>query len=151
MASTDNSIYEAAGKIEAALLSGISTLTYKLPGGSQKTFTSSDINWIGAAFTTPNAKPWIRNNVINLGIIDQDASRGYEINRGLFTVALFFPKGSGREPMNAAKKIKDLFTAEIFDDLVVEQVIVSPTSEPESSPWFGVNIQITFTYEGALS
>ena len=53
--------------------------------------------------------------------------------------------------MVKGKAIKDLFTAERFDDLNIEQVTVSPTAEPESSSWFGVNVTIIFTYEGVVS
>lgn len=149
MAATDNSIFEAAGVIEGRLKANIASITYKLTSSpSPLPFSVNDVSWIGAHFTTPNAKPWIRNNVINLGIIDQDASMSYETNRAQFTIGVFFPKGNGRAAMDTAKQIKDLFTKEIFDDLVIEQVTVSPTAEPESSSWFGVNIQIVFTYEG---
>lgn len=149
MAATDNSIFEAAGKLESRLSANIATITYKLPANANPLpFAKSDVSWIGASFTTPNSKPWLRNSVVNLGIIDQDASLSYETNRAQFTVGVFFPKGSGRAAMDAGKQIKGLFTREIFGDLVIEQVTVSPTAEPESSPWFGVSVQIIFTYEG---
>jgi hypothetical protein len=149
VAATDNSIYEAAAKIESHLNANISTITYKLKENPLPApFTTLMVSWIGASFTTPNAKPWIRNSVVNIGIIDQDASNSYEINRAQFTFGVFFPKGHGRAAMDTGKQIKDLFTREIFDDLVIEQVTVSPTAEPDSSPWFGVQTTIIFTYEG---
>lgn len=149
MAATDNSIYEAAGKIESHLKANLPSITYKLVQNPLPVlFTTNLINWIGANFTTPNAAPWIRNSVVNIGIIDQDASNSYETNRAQFTFGVFFPKGHGRAAMDTGKQIKDLFTREIFDDLVVEQVTVSPTAEPDSSPWFGVNVTVIFTYEG---
>lgn len=152
MAATDNSIYEAAGKLESHLKASIATITYKLvQNPAPLPFTIGMVSWIGASFDTPNAAPWIRNSVVNLGIIDQDASMSYETNRAQFTFGVFFPKGHGRAAMDTGKQIKDLFTREIFDDLVIEQVTVSPTSEPESSSWFGVQVQVIFTYEGVVA
>lgn len=141
MAATDNSIGEAAAKLESLLNASLVSLS----------IPSANVSWIGANFTTPNNAAWLRTSVFNLGIIDQDASTSYETNRAQFTIGVFYPKGTGRTAMLTGKAIKDLYTAEIFDDLVVEQVTVSPTSEPESSSWFGVNVQVIFTYEGVIA
>lgn len=141
MAATDNNIEIAAGVLESILKAALPSLSIPM----------TSVNWIGAKFTTPNATPWLRTSVFNLGIIDQDASSCYEINRAQFTVGVFYPKGTGRAPMTTGKLIKNLYTAEKFDDVVVEQVTVSPTSEPESSSWFGVNVVVTFTYEGMVA
>lgn len=151
MAATDNSLYEAVGKLEGRLSANIASITYKLKSASPVAFASSMVSWVGASFTTPNGTPWIRNSVVNLGIIDQDASTSYETNQAQFTLGLFYPKGHGRAALDTGKQIKDLFTAERFDDLNVEQVTVSPTPEPDSSSWFGVNIVVTFTYEGVVA
>lgn len=140
MAATDNSIAEAAGKLENRLKTA-------LPIAS---ITMTDVSWIGAKFDTPNNRAWLRTSVFNLGIIDQDASTSYETNRAQFTIGVFYPKGTGRAAMATGKLIKDLYTAERFDDLNVEQVTVSPTSEPESSSWFGVQVVVIFTYEGVV-
>ena len=140
MASTDNSIADAASKLEARLKSGLAGLS----------LTNASVSWIGAHFTTPNNAPWLRSSIISLGIIDQDASASYETNRAQYTVGVFYPKGSGRAAMATGKLVKDLFTAEKFYDVVVEQVTVSPTAEPESSSWYGVNVIVTFTYEGVV-
>ena len=140
MAATDNSIAEAAEKLEALLKAA-------LPIAS---IPASSVSWIGARFTTPNNTPWLRTSVFNLGIIDQDASTSYETNRAQFTIGVFYPKGTGRAAMVTGKLIKDLYTAERFDDLNVEQVTVSPTAEPESSSWFGVQVQVIFTSEGIV-
>jgi hypothetical protein len=138
VAATDNSIAEAAEKLENRLKTALPIATIPM----------SSVSWIGARFTTPNNAPWLRTSVFNLGIIDQDASTSYEINRAQFTIGVFYPKGTGRAAMATGEQIKNIFNAEIFDDLIVERVTVSPTSEPESSSWFGVNVQIIFTYEG---
>ncbi len=140
MAATDNSIAEAAEKLEALLKAA-------LPIAS---IPATSVSWIGARFTTPNNTPWLRTSVLNLGIIDQDASTSYETNRAQFTIGVFYPKGTGRAAMITGKLIKDLYTAERFEDLNVEQVTVSPTAEPESSSWFGVQVAVIFTYEGVV-
>lgn len=108
MAATDNSIAEAAEAIEARIKAALPSLSIPM----------SSVSWIGAKFTTPNNAPWLRNSVINIGIIDQDASLSYEINRAQFTIGVFYPKGTGRAAMTFGKQIKDLFTAEKLDDLV---------------------------------
>lgn len=141
MAATDNSIAEAAEWLEARLKAALPSLS----------LTTASVSWIGAKFTTPNNAPWLRTSVFNLGIIDQDASTSYETNRAQFTIGVFYPKGTGRVAMVTGKAIKDLYTAEKFEDLVVEGVTVSPTSEPESSSWFGVQVVVTFTYEGMVA
>jgi len=141
VAATDNSIAEAAEKLENRIKTALPIASIPM----------SSVSWIGAKFTTPNNAPWLRTSIFNLGIIDQDASTSYETNRAQFTIGVFYPKGTGRAAMVTGKLIKDLFTAERFDDLNVEQVTVSPTAEPESSSWFGVNVQIIFTYEGVVS
>lgn len=141
MAATDNSIAEAAEKLENRLKTALPIASIPM----------ASVSWIGAHFTTPNNAPWLRTSVFNLGIIDQDASTSYETNRAQFTIGVFYPKGTGRAAMVTGKLIKDLFTAERFDDLNVEQVTASPTAEPESSSWFGVNVQVIFTYEGVVS
>lgn len=103
-----------------------------------------------AQFDVPNNSHWIRlNSPISTDPISQDALGIYEINSGFFVVQCFYPRGTGSQSaMKMAKSIKDLFTAEIFDDLVIEYVAISPTSEPEKSDWFGVNCKIKFSFEG---
>lgn len=150
MAATDNSIAEAAEKLENRLKTALPSMSYIIDGVTYP-FAMSSVSWIGSRFDTPNNRAWLRTSIFNLGIIDQDASTEYETNRAQFTIGVFYPKGTGRAAMVTGKLIKDLFTAERFNDLNVEQVTVSPTAEPESSSWFGVNVQIIFTYEGVVS
>lgn len=110
------------------------------------------IKFINAPFTTPNNQNWARVSINNFGPIDQDASAKYEINQGVFTVSYFVPKGTGYDAaMDMAHAIKALYTAEIFDDVVVTSVLVNESSEPESSPWYGINISINYQFEGMTS
>lgn len=144
MAFTDNSLDAVCEKLTQRLITNILLLAHPIPDAS--------IKRINAPFTTPNNAPWIRLNINNFGPIDQDASGCYEINRGIFDVFVFYPKGTGsRKAFEVAQSIKSLYTAEIFDDVVIESVLVNPTSEPDSSPWYGTNVQINYTFEGHTS
>ena len=140
MAATDNSLAEAAEALESRLKLAMPIASIPL----------ANVSWIGARFTTPNNAAWLRTSVFNLGIIDQDASTAYETNRAQFTVEVFYPKGTGRAGIVTGQIIKGLFASERLGDLNVEQVTVSPNAEPETSPWFGVNVKIIFTYEGVV-
>lgn len=112
----------------------------------------SNFKYPGASFTTPNALPWVRCSLSNEGPIDQDASGCYEVNAGKFTIGIFYPKGTGSQAaLSLAKTIKSLYTAEIFDDLVVESVRVNPTPEPDNSNWYGVNVSVNYSFEGHAS
>lgn len=138
---TDNDLGIVESKLIGRLLSN-------LPAG----VTASMIKFPNANFNTPNATPWLRCSLSNFGPIDQDASGCYEVNSGIFTIAIFYPKGSGSQAaLSLAKTIKSLYTAEIFDDLVVESVRVNPTPEPDSSPWYGVNVSVNYSFEGHTS
>lgn len=135
---TDNDLAAVESRLINRLLSNI-------PVG----FTAAQISVPNASFTTPNATPWMRCTLQNFGPIDQDASACYEVNEGVFTIGIFYPKGTGSQAaLSLAKTIKSLYTAEIFDDVVIESVRVNPTSEPDNSPWYGVNVVATYTFEG---
>jgi hypothetical protein len=141
---TDNQLYEVVAKLEKRLKDGLSALPFPI--------TLEKVCWINASFTTPNNLPWLRNSIINFGPIDQDASGSYEINQGLYVIGVFWPKKSGiGDPLRQAQAIKSLYTGEFFDDVVIESVTVSPTPEPESSSWYGVNVSITYSFEGATA
>lgn len=138
---TDNDLALVEQKLIGRLLSNI-------PAG----FTAAKIKVPNANFTTPNDSPWLRCSLSNLGPIEQDASGCYEVNSGIFTIGIFYPKGSGSQAaLSLAKTIKSLYTAEIFDDLVVESVRVNPTPEPDNSSWYGVNVSVNYSFEGHTS
>lgn len=139
---TDNDL----GAAERAL---ISPLLASLPAG----FALERVKLPGAEFTTPANQPWMRVGIdSNYGPISGDAAGEYEINRARFTAALFFPVGSGSQAaFVAARHIKALYSGEILGDLAVESVVVTPSPEPNDSQWYGLNIQITFTFEGNLT
>ena len=113
----------------------------------------ANIKYPNGHFTTPNNANWIRiNTPINSGPFEQDASGCYEINQGFMVIQVFTPKGSGSQTaLKLAQQIKSIYTAEQFDDLMIESVVVSPAPEPESSPWYGINCQVNFTFEGFTS
>jgi hypothetical protein len=102
---------------------------------------------------TPKNKPWARiSPAMCFGPISTDASGCYEINEGRLIISLFWPRGSGSiAAMSAAHQVKELFHRPNYDDVIIPSVVVSPTPEPESSNWFGVNITINFQYEGFRS
>lgn len=104
-------------------------------------------------FTTPNDNPWARIGLTTPAIpVSTDASGCYEINQGLLNVGLFWPKGTGsRAALQAAKEVKELYDANNFDDVKILSSVVSPAPELESSAWYGVNINVTYQYEGYRS
>lgn len=138
---TDNDLAIVESKLITRLLSN-------LPVG----ITAARVHVPNANFTTPNNQSWLRCSMSNFGPIDQDASGCYEVNSGIFTIGIFYPKGVGSQAaLTLAKTIKSLYTAEIFDDLVVESVRVSPTPEPDNSSWYGVNVSVNYSFEGHTS
>lgn len=149
---TNNQIDAVADKLEARLLGGLAALPVAM--------TTASVGWINAPFTTPSNTPWMRTSIVNFGPIEQDASGCYETNAGVYSVQVFWPKFSGgRACMRQAQAVKSLYTAEIFDDVVVTSVTVSPGSEPQLSglgapplaQWFGVTVTVNFTFEGFTS
>lgn len=145
MAHTNNSLAMATKALVSRFRTNLAGLPTVIP--------ESNISFINAPLPqTPNNSPWARVSINNFGPIDQDASGKYEINQGIFTVSVFYPIGTGYEAaMNMAHAIKALYTAEIFDDLVVTSVLVNESPEPESSPWYGVNISVNYQFEGMTS
>src|SRR5690606_31440925 len=110
------------------------------------------VKFINAPFTTANNQSWASVSIRNFGPIDQDASTASEINQGIFTISYFVPKGTSYDAaMDMAHAIKALYTADMFDDLVVTSVLVNESPEPESSPWYGVNISVNYQFEGMTS
>lgn len=144
MAYTNNSLALATKALVDRFKNNLSGLPTTLP--------ATRIKFINAPFTTPNNQSWARVSTSEPVIIDMDASGKYEVNQGIFTISYFVPRGTGYESaMNMAHAIKALYTAEIFDDLVVNSVTVGESSEPESSPWYGVNISVNYQFEGMTS
>lgn len=144
MAYTNNSLAIATSKLVARFSDNLGSLPDPLP--------KSRVKFINAPFVTPNAQSWARVDINNFGPVDQDASGAYEINQGIFTISYFVPRGTGSQAaMNMAHAIKALYTAEVFDDVVITSVIVSPSPESESSPWYGQNISINYQFEGMTS
>lgn len=143
--STDNALHLVEALLIQRFIDNIGTLNPAIP--------LTRVKFPNAQFTTPNNLSWIRiNSPINNGPIEQDASGCYEINSGFLVISTFFPKGSGSQnAMKVAHQIKALYTAKILGDVAVISVIVSPTPEPESSPWYGCNTQINFQFEGYTS
>lgn len=125
----------------AALPTGVSSAFFKGPNGAFE------------GGKTPNNEPWCRAGLTSVNSpIDTDASGCYEINQGLFNVGLFWPKGTGsRQALQAAHEVKELYDANEFDDLKVIESNISPAPEEENSLWYGVNINITYQYEGLRS
>lgn len=132
------------GAVEAALIGAYNAATIT---GVTKT------KYPNLKFTTPNDAPWCRLSMTpSVFPVSTDASGCYEINQGVFNVALFWPKGSGSKAiMAAAHEVKELYETAALDDVIIAGVTVNPTSEPESSNWFGVNVNITYQYEGHRS
>lgn len=144
MASTDNDLAEVELKLVERLQGGLS--------GLYQVFTAAEVKWPNVIFTTPQNSKWMRFSIANAGVIDQDASGSYEVNRGFCTIAIFYPRGTGSNTaLRVAKSVKSLYTLEKFDDLVIEQVSVLPTPEPDGSAWYGVNVTIQYSYEGMTS
>ena len=104
-------------------------------------------------FDTPNNEPWARVGLTPQNSpVSTDASGCYEINQGVYNVGLFWPKRSGsRAALQAAHEVKELYDANTFDDVKIIASVVSPSPEAESSLWYGVNINITYQYEGHRS
>lgn len=141
---TDNDL----ATVESVLIGRLTANLGTLPD----TFTASVISFPNAQFTTPQNSQWMRLTINNLGLIDADASGTYEVNRGTFDVQIFYPRGTGsQKALQVGKAVKSLYTAEILSDVVIESVSVSPSPEADSSPWYGVNVTIQFTYEGFTS
>jgi hypothetical protein len=142
---TDNSLDLVESLLVERFNSLRSTITPPIP--------TTSIHYPNAPWATPNNAAWVRiNSPINFGPIEQDASGCYEINSGIMVFQVFFPKGTGsKNAMSVAQQIKGFYTAEVLGDLVVESVVVSPAPEPESSPWYGINCQVNFTFEGYTS
>lgn len=133
---TDNDLAEVEIKLVSAIMAAPPFVDFiQVPNGPGE---------------TPNNGNWIRiNSPINTGPFSQDASGCYEINRGFMVVQVFTPAGTGsQKAISLAQELKTLFTAELFDDVTIESVVVSPSPEPSGSPWFGVNCRINFTFEG---
>lgn len=142
---TDNSLSKAEQFLVAAFVDGMTSI--------DPAISESNIKYPNAPFTTPNGSPWIRiTTPYNFGVVETDASGCYEINSGAFIISVFTPKGSGSiSALSIAHQIKSFYTARNIGDIVINTVVVSPTSEPESSPWFGVNITVNFQFEGFTS
>lgn len=141
----DNALYLVEDRLTDAFIAS-------LPTG----IASTHIKMPNAGFTggnTPNNEPWARiQSPLSFGPDSTDASGCYEINAGRMTVALFWPKGTGSQAaMQAAHEVKELYDANVYDDVTITSVVVAPTPEPESSNWFGVNVNINFQYEGHRS
>lgn len=145
MSVTNNDIGLVEDKLVSRLEANIAALSTAIPS---EQFMRPN----GTGPAVANA-PWIRaNSPLNFGGFDRDASGSYEISRGQFTVQVFFPRGSGsKSALAVGKSIQTLYNAEKFDDLVIESVTVSPSPEPDSSPWYGVNVTVQFSYEGVTA
>lgn len=144
MAFTNNSLSLATKALVDRFKNNLSGLPTALP--------VTRVKFINAPFTTPNNQNWARVSTSAPVIIDTDASGKYEINQGIFTISYFVPRGTGYDAaMDMAHQIKALYTAEIFDDLVVNSVTVGESPEPESSSWYGVNISVNYQFEGMTS
>lgn len=138
------------GAVEKAL---IDTFTNALTASSITGITKAKTKYPNRSFTTPNNDPWARLSMTPQNSpISTDASGCYEINQGVFNVGLFWPKGTGTTAaMTAAHQVKELYETAALDDVTIGSVTVNPTSEPESSNWYGVNVNITYQYEGHRS
>lgn len=148
--STDNALYLVEKLLVDRLLAALATITPAIP--------STRVKLPNAPLTTPNNLSWLRvNSPVNNGPIESEVSGGdaagcYEINQGFWIVSVFFPKGTGSQAALAyAHKLKELYNGVITGDIVILSVVESPTPEPESSPWYGVNVQVNFTFEGYTS
>lgn len=141
---TDNDL----ATVESVLISRLRDNYGTLPD----TFSDSVVSFPNSGFTTPQNSQWMRLSIVSAGVIDADASGTYEVNRGFFDVQIFYPRGTGSQmALQVGKAVKSLYTAEKLSDVVVESVSVSPSPEADSSPWYGVNVTIQFTYEGFTS
>lgn len=130
--------------VEAVLVGAVAQA---LPPG----FGAGQVAYPNAAFSTPGG-PWLRLGVVsNYGPISGDATGTYEVSRALFVVSVFYPEGAGtRSAWQAAQHVKDIFDADGLGDLCVEEVVITPTSEPAGSHWYGLNVNVTFTFESYL-
>jgi len=145
MAATNNDLAQVESKLAVRLQSGYTSL-------AATAWTEAEVKWPNVNFNTPQDGRWLRFSITSAGVIDQDASGSYELNRGFCTISVFFPRGGGSAAaLTVAKNIKSLYTREIFDDLVIEQVSVSPSPEPDGSAFYGVNVTIQFSYQGYTS
>ena len=138
----DNALHLVESRLVAAFADS-------LPTG----IVATHVKYPNANFITPNNSPWARlESPQSFGPISTDASGCYEINDGVFRVSLFWPNGSGsRAAMKAAHEVKELYGQPDYDDVTITSVVVSPAPEPSSSPWYGINIVISFQYEGHRS
>lgn len=136
-------------QIDAVERTLIGALVSNYPAG----FSDANTKFPNASGTTPDGSAWLRVGIAsNFGPISSDASGCYEINQGLFVVGVFVAKGTGSQSAwKTAQHIKHLYSAERFDDICIESAVITPTSEPENSPWFGINVNVTFTFEGYLT
>ena len=127
----------------------IEALRSSLPAG----IVAGNVKVPNGSFTTPNGQPWCRAGLTPVNSpVDVDASGCYEINQGIYNVGLFWPKGSGsRSALEAAHEVKELYDANNFGDLKIIESNVSPAPEAEASLWYGVNVNITYQYEGFRS
>lgn len=132
------------GAVEAALIGAYNSAS--ITGITKTKFPN-------AKWQTPQNAAWARVGLTPVNArISTDASGCYEINQGIFNIAVFWPKGTGTKAAQAAAhEIKTLYETADLDDVTIAGVTVVPTSEPESSNWYGININVTYQYEGHRS
>lgn len=101
-------------------------------------------------FQNSNNDKWIRCTWNNLGILSRDANGCYEITEGILTIDIFYPKGSGDiDAIRDAEHIKNTFQNYIFDDVIIDNVVVTPI--PPVVDWYCVRVEMVYQYEGYVS
>lgn len=141
----DNAMY----LVESAI---IQNFLDNLPTG----IVLANVNVPNAGFiggSQPNKSPWARlNSPQSFGPISGDASGCYEVNSGQLIIQLFWPKGSGSQAVwQAAHEVKELYAINLLDGVIITDIVESPTAESAASIWFGINVKLTFQFEGHRS
>lgn len=121
----------------------IMNLLDNLPAG----YTEETVDVPNGKFDTPNDTKWLRTTINLAPKENVQAGGGYKRQFGIFTIDIFYPKGTGSKAALADFiLIKDLYENQAIGDAKCEEV--SPNIIHNNDNWYNVQADVTFYYEG---
>lgn len=100
-----------------------------------------------APFNTPKNEKWLRVTTNLAPKENVQASGSYKRQFGIFTIDIFYPKGTGElSALEDFKIISNLYENQTVGNAKCEQC--TPVINQAETAWFNIQCDVTFYYEG---
>lgn len=124
----------------------IDRLLANIPSG----YELSRIKLPNAPFTTPKNKKWLRATIINGARNNVQATGNWRRTTGVMVVSVFVPVETGYKAQLAdIQALTSTFENKEFGVANVKTTEAEAQAVDEPGPWYTMNLNINFEYEGA--